>query len=77
MGARDDGTGAGVADGGAGVTAPARISQADVERATKAVAAAKLERARIVLDLNASRIEIIIGETGPPPKVEEWSDDDV
>ena len=33
------------------MTAPARISQADMERATKAVAAAGIERARIVMDL--------------------------
>lgn len=59
------------------MTAPARITQADVDRATKAVAAAKLERARIILDLDARKIEIIIGESAPPSKVEEWSDDDV
>ena len=58
------------------MTAPARISQADMERATKAVAAAKLERARIVIDLNAQRIEIIVGETGEVPKFDEWGDDD-
>ena len=59
------------------MTAPARITQADVERATKAVVTAKLERARILIDLNAATIEIIIGESGPPPVVDEWSDDDV
>lgn len=60
------------------MTAPARISQADIERAAKAVAAAGIQRARIVMDLDARKIEIIIGEsTGETPKVEEWGDDDV
>lgn len=60
------------------MTAVARITQADMDRATKAVASAKLERARIIMDLANSRIEIIIGDTAPAiPEVEEWSDDDV
>lgn len=59
------------------MTAAARITQADVERATKAVAAAKLSGARIVLDLPKGRIEIIVGEPGKVPKLDEWSDDDV
>ena len=60
------------------MTAPARISQADMERATKSVAAAGIERARIVMDLKNERIEIIIGESGEQSSpVEEWSDDDV
>lgn len=59
------------------MTAPARISQADMDRATKAVAAAGLP-ARIVMDLENRRIEIIIGEIVPAPKpVGDWSDDDV
>ena len=59
------------------MTAAARITQADIERATKV--AAKLERARVVLDLPNSRIEIIIGDIpAPAPTLEEeWSDDDV
>jgi len=60
------------------MTAPARISQADMERATKAVKAAGFERARIVMDLENHRIEVILGETGSEPAPpEEWSDDDV
>lgn len=59
------------------MTAPARITQADVERATKAVAAAGLERARIVLDLDKRRIEIIIGESGAVPDLGDWTDEDV
>lgn len=49
------------------MTAPARISQADMERATKAVKAAGLDRARIVMDLEKHRIEIIIGEAAESP----------
>ena len=44
------------------MTAAARITQADMERATKAVKAAGFERARIVMDLAREKIEIIIGE---------------
>lgn len=58
------------------MTAPARISQADMERAVKA--AAKAERARVILDLANARIEIIIGESGgEEPPADEWRDDDV
>lgn len=44
------------------MTAPARISQDDMNRATKAVARAGLDRARIVFDLRNQRIEVFIGE---------------
>ncbi|GMM94168.1 hypothetical protein MTsN3n11_24700 [Qipengyuania sp. MTN3-11] len=57
------------------MSAPARITQADIDRATKA--AAKLKRARVVLDFDKRRIEIIIGESGPPPGHDDWTDDDV
>lgn len=46
-----------------------------MDRATKAVAAAKLERARIIMDLAKSRIEIIIGESLNSD--DGWSDDDI
>lgn len=46
------------------MTAPARITQADIDRAAKAVKAAGFDRARIVMDLVKSKIEIIIGESG-------------
>lgn len=59
------------------MTAPARISQADMERATKAVKAAGLERARIVMDLVNAKIEVIIGESEIHPVQEQWGDDDV
>ena len=58
------------------MTAQARISQADMERVTKAVAAAGLDRARIVMDLEKKRIEIIIGES-PANDAGDWGDDDV
>lgn len=59
------------------MTAPARITQADIDRAVKA--AVKVERARVVLRLATGEIDIIIGESGPAPQLdtEEWSDDDV
>lgn len=59
------------------MTAQARITRADIDRATKSVVAAGFERARIILDLEARKIEIIIGESPSPVSVEEWSDDDV
>jgi len=58
------------------MTAVARITQSDMERAAKAVKAAGFERARIVLDLAKSRIEVIIGETGPlPDPANPWDDE--
>lgn len=50
------------------MTAPARISQADMDRATKAVKTAGIDRARIVMDLKNSTIEIIIGESAEPKR---------
>lgn len=60
------------------MTAPARITQADMDRATKAVAAAGLDRARIIMDLENRRIEIIIGEAANDATLDDdWTDDDV
>jgi len=61
------------------MTAPARISQADMERAAKAVKSAGFERARIIMDLAKAKIEVIIGESPVQQEAagEEWSDDDV
>lgn len=60
------------------MTAAARITQADIERAAKAVKNAGFQRARIVMDLEKARIEVIIGESGDtPPVPETWDDDDV
>lgn len=61
------------------MTAPARITQADMDRAGKMVKNSGFERARIVMDLANARIEVIIGE-GPAesqPDPEQWNDDDV
>lgn len=46
------------------MTAPARITQADMDRAMKSVKAGGFDRARIVMDLAKSRIEVIVGESG-------------
>lgn len=59
------------------MTAAARITQADMERATKAVRTAGLERARIVMDLARQRIEIIVGDLPTPSADGEWTDDDL
>jgi hypothetical protein len=58
------------------VSAPARISQADMERAVKA--AARAERARVIFRLDRGEIEVIIGESlADTPTDDGWSDDDV
>lgn len=59
------------------MTAIARITQADMERATKAVKAAGYERARIVMDLSVGKIEVILGESPVALPQQPWSDDDV
>ncbi len=57
------------------MTAPARITQADIDRAVKA--AGKAEHARVILRLAKGEIEIIIGESGEAkPDHSEWTDDD-
>lgn len=45
------------------MTAPARIRQSDIERAIKAVKAAGIETARIVIDLRAQTIAVCIGKS--------------
>ena len=45
------------------MTAPARISQQDVDRVMKGIARAGFGRARILLDLENRKIEVIIGES--------------
>ena len=54
------------------MTAAARISQADMDRAVKV--AARHGNARVVFDLVNCRIEVIIGESGgtSPREVNEW-----
>lgn len=63
--------------GMARMTAAARITQADIDRATKSVVSAGIERARIIMDLANAKIEIIIGESETPPSTPQWDDDDV
>lgn len=48
------------------MTHPARITQADMERAIKSVKAAGFKKARIVMNLEARTIEIIVDEGGEP-----------
>lgn len=45
------------------MTAPARISQQDVDRVMKGIARAGFSRARVLLDLENRKIEVIIGES--------------
>lgn len=59
------------------MTAPARITQADMERVTKSVAAAGFDRARIVFDFANLRAEVIIGENSdsPPAEANPWNEE--
>lgn len=58
------------------MTAAAKITQADMERATKAVKAAGFDRARIVMDLARAKIEVIIGESETiPSPTNGWDDE--
>lgn len=65
------------------MSAPARITQADMERATKSMRAAGVDRYKIVMDLAKGRIEVIVGEAGDASATqhdnqipsEDWSDD--
>ena len=59
------------------MTAPARISQADITRAIKAAAQCGLP-ARVILRLQEREIEIIFGNlpSGSEP-IDDWTDDDV
>lgn len=58
------------------MTARARITQADMERAVKSVKAAGFERARIIMDLGQGTIEIIIGEHAESsPSRNPWDDE--
>lgn len=58
------------------MTAPARITQDDMNRAAKAVKAAGFERARIIMDLDKAKIEIIIGEVvNDSPPTNPWDEE--
>ena len=58
------------------MTAPARISQQDIDRVIKSVAKSGIDRARIVMDLENRRIEVIIGEPAAPAAGREDDDFD-
>ncbi len=57
------------------MTRPARITQADMERAVKAARAVAPD-ARIRFDLRNQWIEIIMGTPPANDTADEWSDDD-
>lgn len=48
------------------MTAPARITQADMDRVTKSAKAAYGERARVVFDFRNATAEILPGDPGQP-----------
>ena len=61
------------------MTAPARISQNDMDRAMKAVKKAGIDRARIVMHLENQTIEVIIGESPAAiggREALDWTDED-
>ncbi|MCH2495996.1 MAG: hypothetical protein MK104_03185 [Erythrobacter sp.] len=61
------------------MTAPARISQQEIDRTFKGVARAGIDRARVVLDLENRKIEVIIGESlaaAGDERGEVWTDED-
>ena len=59
------------------MTTPARIGQDDMTRVMKSIAAAKIERARVVVDLENRRNEVIIGESvSVAADGETWDDED-
>lgn len=59
------------------MTAPARITQADMDRATKSVRKAGYERARIIMDFVNARIEVIIGGScdDSEPEQNPWNEE--
>ena len=60
------------------VTAPARITQADIDRAVNSCKKAGYAGARISLDLAKQRIDIYVGDAveSPPPADDDGGDDD-
>lgn len=61
------------------MTKPARITYADVLRTMKAIKAAGIQNARVVMRLQEGVMEVIIGEgaSAATHDLNEWSDDDV
>ncbi|MCW1984996.1 UNVERIFIED_ORG: hypothetical protein M2348_000707 [Sphingomonas sp. R1F5B] len=63
------------------MTVRARLTEAEMRRVCRAVAAAKFSRATIIMDFQNQRIEVVVGD-GQNTMVEqhaldEWTDDDV
>ena len=59
------------------MTAPARISQADMDRAMKSARNAGWPSVRVVMDLEKRVIEILASKDETPPSVGDgWDDDD-
>ncbi len=66
------------------MTRPARIPAAEITRAFRALAASPFDRARVVLDYENRRIEVIIGDlpdssvaaVGADGPVDRWEEDD-
>lgn len=60
------------------MTAPARFRQSDLERAHKATQNAGCREYRIILDLYAGKMEIVVSKADNDPSApEEWTDEDV
>ena len=60
------------------MSAPARITQSDIDRTMKSIARAGIDRARVVLDLENRTIEVIIGESAASADRDKrnWIDED-
>lgn len=54
------------------MTAPARISQADIERTAKAARNSGWPCARMVVDLANQRIEVFLSEAAGKPGDNDW-----
>jgi hypothetical protein len=52
------------------MTAPARVSQGDMQRAAKAARNAGWGTVRIIVDLNQQRMEILLGDAHSPAAIE-------
>lgn len=49
------------------MTAPARISQADIDRVVKVMTDREARAYRMIVDLRNERIEVIVGESAAAP----------
>lgn len=58
------------------MTAPARITQAEMQRAVSAARRAGGAGTRVVIDLRNQKVEIILGEAANDAADNPWDDDD-